>query len=292
MLPRRELMGRKAVAASSHYVELAGRQVHYMEWGRAETPAVIMWHGLARTGRDFDVIAEALSDRFRLICPDTPGRGLSCWSPAPDAEYCMATYAQQAATLADALGLRRFGWLGTSMGGALGIAAAATTLRDRISHLVLNDIAPTLPAAAHERISTYIGQPPDFATLTELEDYFRTIYAPFGFHTGAQWRHMAETGYRRLPNGRITTHYDPAIVKQFHVHPKDFEQWDKYDGLNVPTLLLRGETSDLVFPDVAAEMERRGPKAKRVEVPGCGHAPALNVEAQISVVRNFLGQSV
>lgn len=274
--------------ALSHYADIHGRQVHYMQWGRPEAPAVIMWHGLARTSRDFDVIASALSDQFQLICPDTPGRGLSAWSQAPDSEYCFVTYAKQAAALADALGLRRFGWVGTSMGGALGIAAAATTLRDRISHLVLNDIAPTMPAAAHARISTYIGQPPDFATLTELENYFRTIYQPFGVHTDAQWRHMAETSYRRLPNGRITTHYDPAIVRQFDVHPRDFEQWDKYDGLTVPTLLLRGEASDLVFPDVASEMERRGPRAQRTEIPGCGHAPALNVEAQIAVVRRFL----
>ncbi len=274
--------------AASRYVQLAGRQVHFMEWGRADAPAIVMWHGLARTGRDFDTIAAALADSYRVICPDTPGRGLSCWSPAPDVEYCFAAYAGQAAALADALGLGRFAWLGTSMGGALGIAAAATTLRGRLTHLVLNDIAPTMPKAAHERISTYIGTPPDFAMLTELEDYFRTIYKPFGFHTDAQWRHMAETGYRRLPDGRITTHYDPAIVKQFHLHPDDFEHWDKYDSLTLPTLLLRGEASDLVFPDVAAEMERRGPRARRVEIPGCGHAPALNTAEQIAVVRGFL----
>lgn len=276
----------------SHYVELAGRQVHYMEWGRADAPAIVMWHGLARTGRDFDVLASALADRFRVICPDTPGRGLSAWSTAPDAEYCFAVYAKQAAALADVLGLSRFAWLGTSMGAALGIAVAATTLRGRLTHLVLNDIAPTMPKPAHDRIATYIGQPPDFATLTELEDYFRTIYKPFGAHTDAQWRHMAETGYRRLPDGRITTHYDPAIVKQFHVHPNDFEQWDKYDSLTLPTLLLRGENSDLVFPDVAAEMERRGPRAKRVEIPGCGHAPALNTPEQIAIVRAFLEQQI
>lgn len=275
--------------ATSGYVELGGRQVHVMDWGTPDAPAIVMWHGLARTGRDFDVIAAALSHRHRVICPDTPGRGLSAWSPAPDTEYCFATYARQAATLADALGLRRFAWLGTSMGAALGIAAAATTLRDRLTHLILNDIAPTMPRPAHDRISTYIGQPPDFATLTELEDYFRTIYKPFGFHTDAQWRHMAETGYRRLPNGRVTTHYDPAIVKQFHLHPNDFEQWDKYDSLTLPTLLLRGESSDLVFPEVAADMTRRGPRAKLVEIPGCGHAPALNTDAQIAIVADFLG---
>lgn len=275
---------------ASRYMQLAGQQVHYMEWGRPDARPVILWHGLARTGRDFDTPARALSDQFRLICPDTPGRGLSSWSLAPDVEYCFATYASQAAALADALGLQRFAWLGTSMGAALGIAAAATTLRDRISHLILNDIAPTMPAAAHGRISTYIGHPPDFATLTELEDYFRTIYKPFGQHTDAQWRHMAETGFRRLPNGRVTTHYDPAIARQFHVHPKDFEQWDAYDSLRLPTLLLRGETSDLVFPDVAAAMTQRGPGAQRVEIPGCGHAPALNNVEQIAIVRAFLEQ--
>lgn len=274
--------------ARSLYLTIGGVQTHVTEWGSVGMPPVMMWHGLARTGRDFDVIAGALAEKFRVICPDTPGRGLSQWSTAPDTDYCFAAYATLAAGLADALGLEKFAWLGTSMGGALGIAAAATTLRGRVTKLILNDIAPTMPAAAHERISTYIGQPPDFSTLTELEDYFRTIYQPFGAHTDAQWRHMAETGYRRLPNGRITTHYDPAIVRQFHAHPRDFEQWDMYDALEVPTLLLRGENSDLVFADVAAEMTRRGPRARRVEIPGCGHAPALNVAAQIEIVRDFL----
>jgi pimeloyl-ACP methyl ester carboxylesterase len=272
----------------SCYLTLAGSEVHFTEWGAPDAPAVILWHGLARTGRDFDPLAAALADRFRLICPDTPGRGLSQWSAAPDADYCLAAYARLAAALCDALGLRSVAWVGTSMGGALGITAAATTLAGRISRLVLNDIAPTLPRAAADRIRAYVGAPPDFATLTELEAYFRTIYAPFGAHTDAQWRHLAETGHRRLPNGRITTHYDPAIVRQFFQHPDDFEQWDRYDALRLPTLLLRGVDSDLVFPDTAAEMERRGPRARRAEIPGCGHAPALNVPGQIALVRSFL----
>ena len=275
----------------SHYVTLDGTETHITEWGPSDAPAVVMWHGLARTGRDFDTIAITLADRYRVICPDTPGRGLSQWSTAPEKDYCFAAYAKLAEQLADALGLDSFAWLGTSMGGALGIAAAATTLKGRVTRLILNDIAPTMPQAAHDRISTYIGTPPDFATVSELEAYFRTIYKPFGHHTDAQWRHMAETGYRRLPNGRVTTHYDPAIVKQFHDHPRDFEQWDKYDSLRLPTLLLRGVESDLVFPDVAAEMENRGPRAHVVEIPDCGHAPALNSLAQVAIVRDFLGQS-
>jgi pimeloyl-ACP methyl ester carboxylesterase len=152
----------------------------------------------------------------------------------------------------------------------------------------LNDIGPTLPQPAFDRISAYVGAPPDFATMTELEGYFRTIYAPFGAHTDAQWRHMAETSMRRLPNGRVMPHYDPAIVRQFHAHPRDFEQWEKYDALEMPTLVLRGAASDLLLADVAQAMMQRGPRAGVAEIPGCGHAPALNVPAQIAIVRRFL----
>jgi len=273
---------------SSNYLTLAGHQMHYTAWGQPGAPPLILWHGLARTGRDFDVLAAALSSDYYVVCPDTIGRGLSQWSTEPDHDYCFAAYSAHAAAFADALGFERFGWVGTSMGGALGIAAGATTLRGRISRMVLNDIGPTLPRPAFDRISTYIGAPPDFATMTELEAYFRTIYAPFGFHKDEQWRHMAETGMRRLPNGRITTHYDPAIVRQFHVHPQDFEQWDKYDALSAPVLVLRGVQSDLLLPDVAQAMSGRGPSARVVEIAGCGHAPALNVPEQIAVVREFL----
>ena len=275
---------------NSAYHRIEGQEVHVVTWGAETAPPVILWHGLARTARDFDDLAAALSDRYRLICPDTPGRGLSQWSAAPDTEYCMAAYARLAAGLADRLGLSRFRWVGTSMGGALGIAAGASTLRGRISHLVLNDIGPTLPQAAGERIRAYIGRPPDFPTLSEFEAYLRTIYQPFGAHTEAQWRRMAETSFRRLPNGRITSHYDPAIARQFALYPQDFEQWEAYDTLDMPTLVLRGESSDLLAADVAAAMGQRGPRASCATIPGCGHAPALNVAAQIAIVRDFLAR--
>ena len=272
----------------SLYLTVGGRQMHVTEWGSPDAPAVVMWHGLARTGRDFDDIAAALSATHRIICPDTIGRGLSAWSDDPDRDYCMAAYADQAAGLADALGLHTFHWVGTSMGGALGIATGAGTLRGRISRMVINDIGPTFPRAAFDRIKTYVGAPPDFATMTDLEAYFRTIYAPFGEHTDAQWRRMAETSCRRLPNGRFTTHYDPAIARQFFTHPDDFEQWAAYDSLTMPVLVLRGEASDLLLPEVATAMSERGPRARIMEIAGCGHAPALNVAAQIDQVRDFL----
>ncbi|MDX2157994.1 MAG: alpha/beta hydrolase [Hyphomicrobiaceae bacterium] len=272
----------------SRYVKVDGREVHYMEWGRPGNEPVIMWHGLARTGRDFDFIAAALSDRFHLICPDTIGRGLSEWSNAPDKDYCLDAYARLAAGIADAVGCTTMHWVGTSMGGSLGIRAAATTLAGRIRRLVINDIGPTFPPAPYERIKTYIGQPPEFATVSELEAYFRTIYKPFGHHTDAQWRHLTETSMRRLPSGKVTTHYDPAIVRQMFVHPDDYEQWPHWDRITAETLVLRGIDSDLLLVDAAREMSVRGPKARIVEVAGCGHAPALNVASQIGIVRQFL----
>ncbi len=272
----------------SNYLTIAGCETHYSEWGAPSAPAIVMWHGLARTGRDFDVIAAALADRYRVICPDTIGRGLSQWSQDADRDYCLDRYAEQALGIADALKLDKLHWVGTSMGGALGIRAGATTLRGRIARMVINDIGPTFPDGPYQRIKSYVGNPPEFATVSELEAYFRTIYVPFGWHSDAQWRHMAETSLRRLPNGRMTTHYDPGIVRQMFAHPRDYEQWEHYDLLTMPTLVLRGATSDLLLPEVAREMAGRGPKARIVEIEGCGHAPALNMPDQIGLVRDFL----
>ncbi len=272
----------------SRYVKVAGREVHLMEWGRPGGRPVIMWHGLARTGRDFDYLAAALSDRCHIVCPDTIGRGLSQWSDNPDADYCLDAYAQLASGIADTMGWKNLDWVGTSMGGSLGIRAAATTLAGRIRRLLINDIGPTFPDAPYERIKTYIGSPPEFAAMSELVAYFQTIYKPFGHHTEAQWTHLAETSMRRLPTGRITTHYDPAIVRQMFVHPRDYEQWEHWDRITVPTRVLHGVHSDLLLPAIAAEMASRGPKAEIVDIPDCGHAPALNVPAQIALVAEFL----
>lgn len=275
----------------SHYVKVRGREIHVMEWGTPGSQPVMMWHGLARTGRDFDHLAAALADRFHIVAPDTIGRGLSEWSDQPDTDYCLDVYAQLAAGVASAMGWRTFDWVGTSMGGSLGIRAAATVLEGRIRRLLINDIGPTFPAAPFTRIKTYIARPPEFATMGELIDYFRTIYKPFGHHTKAQWHHMAETSVRRLANGKVTTHYDPAIVRQMFVFPDDYELWECWDRIRTPACVLHGVESDLLLPDIAREMAARGPRARVVEVPGCGHAPALNVSWQFDIVRAFLDGS-
>ena len=274
--------------AQSLYLSCEGREIHVTEWGQPGAPALIAWHGLARTGRDMDAIAAQLAPRWRVICPDTLGRGLSQWSPQPADEYCLAFYERLAMSLVDQLGIQQMHWLGTSMGGAIGLRAAAGHLRGRIQRLVLNDIGPQLAEAAVERIRSYAGSPPAFATMGELEAYFRTVYKPYGWLSDAQWRQLAETSMRRLPDGRVTPHYDPAMVQQFTHHPADYDQWEAWDSLTLPVLCLRGEHSDLLLPDVAEAMRTRGPRAVVATIAGCGHAPALNTPEQISLVERFL----
>ena len=276
-----------APSPQSRYLVCEGREIHFMEWGADHAETVVAWHGLARTGRDMDAIAAHLAKRWRVICPDTLGRGLSQWSPLPAQEYCLAFYEKLGLALVDQLGIDRMHWLGTSMGGAIGLRAAAGTLRGRIQRLLLNDIGPELAPAAVQRIRSYAGNPPAFATMVELEQYFRTVYKPYGWLSDAQWRQLTETSVRRLPDGRVTPHYDPAMVQQFVLHPDDYTQWDAWDGLKLPVLCLRGESSDLLLPDVADAMRARGPRAVVVRVPDCGHAPALNTPAQFALVERF-----
>ena len=272
---------------SSHYLRCEGRELHYTEWNAQHDEVVIAWHGLARTCRDMDDIAAHLAQRYRVICPDTIGRGLSQWSPAPEREYCLAFYEQLALALVDQLGIAQCHWLGTSMGGAIGTRAAAGALRGRVRRLILNDNGPELAAAAIARIRGYAGNPAAFATVTELEQYFRTVYKPYGALTDAQWRRLTETSVRRLPDGRVTPHYDPAMVMQFTHHADDYLQWDDWERLEIPVLCLRGESSDLLLPETAEQMRQRGPRAVVVEIAGCGHAPALNTPAQWALVERF-----
>lgn len=274
---------------TSRYLQCEGREIHYVEWGSEHAETVIAWHGLARTCRDMDDIAEHLSQRYRVICPDTIGRGLSQWSPDPVNEYCLAFYVKLAVSLADQIGLDRFHWLGTSMGGAIGTLAASDALRGRIRRLVINDNGPKLADEAIARIRAYVGNPVAFDKVSELEQYYRTVYKPYGWMSDAQWRRLAETSTRRLPDGRVTPHYDPAIAMQFTHHEDDYGLWDAWDKLDLPVLCLRGESSDLLLAETADEMRTRGPRAVVIEIADCGHAPALNTPAQFALVERFLG---
>jgi pimeloyl-ACP methyl ester carboxylesterase len=273
---------------SSQYMTVLDRELHYVDWGADRRDIVFMCHGLARTSRDFDDLAGHLCDRYRVICPDIIGRGLSQWSPKPQTEYCLQFYAALATGLIDALGCERLHWIGTSMGGAIGMRVAATSLRSRINRLVLNDIGPTVAEAAVARITAYAGSPPRFNTVSELEGYFRTIYKPYGYLSDTQWRRLTETSVRRTEDGQVTPHYDPNMVMQFERYPADYDQWADYDAITAKTMVLRGADSDLLRADIAEEMTRRGPRCRLEVIAGCGHAPALNVPAQYALIEQFL----
>jgi pimeloyl-ACP methyl ester carboxylesterase len=182
------------------------------------------------------------------------------------------------------------------MGGALGLVCAAAlevpAFKGRIRSLVLNDIAPEISVAAVDRIKAYAGQPPAFDTVPELEAFFRAAYAPFGFQTDAQWTHLTETSTRRLPDGRVTPHYDPHITQQFFREVPEYPMWAEYDSLHIPVMVMRGANSDLISTETIQAMQTRGPGAKGLlrteDIANCGHAPALNVSSQWQLVMDFL----
>lgn len=282
-------MPHASVEPRSHYVPVAGHEIHVTEWGDPSAPPVIMWHGLARHGRDFDALARALSPLFHVLCPDTIGRGLSTWSSNPAEDYVIPTYCGHALALMEHFRLERVRWVGSSMGGLIGMALAGTpATAGRIERLVINDVGPRPNVAAIDRIKAYVTQVPEFATLSRFEAFLRIAYAPFGTLSDAEWRHMAETSVRRRESGSFSAHYDPAAMHVFAEAGTDFDLWPLYDAVTCPTLLVRGAQSDLLLPELAEAMTRRGPKAQLFTVPGCGHAPMLNTSDQIAVLKGVL----
>jgi pimeloyl-ACP methyl ester carboxylesterase len=260
----------------------------YWEWpGPKGARTVLCVHGLTRNGRDFDALAEALSASCRVICPDIPGRGQSEWLAHP-ADYGYAVYLADMAALLARLDVDEVDWVGTSMGGILGMLMAAQP-GVPIRRLVVNDIGPLIAKEGVQRITTYVGHDPSFADTPALEAELRTIAAPFGPLSDAQWRHLATISTRKKPDGTVGFAYDPHIADAFRAAPAaDTDLWAQWEAIRCPTLVLRGAKSDLLRAADAEAMTRRGPKAKLVEFPGIGHAPALMAAEQIAVIRDFL----
>ena len=266
-------------------------RIAYREWGDARNREVLVCvHGLTRSSRDFDELARALCGQYRVVCPDIAGRGDS--DRLADAKlYNWAQYVADMVTLIARLDVEAVNWLGTSLGGLVGLALAAQN-GNPVKTLILNDAAPVIGKASLERIAAYVGKAPVFASLDEAEKYIRTISAPFGEHSDAQWRTLTESWVRKSEDGAWRPHYDLRIAEAYNASmpDKDLELWHLYDAVRCPTLLIRGERSDLVSRATAQEMTRRGPKAKVVEIRNVGHAPTLLHQDQIAVVRDFLHQ--
>ncbi|MDP2823994.1 MAG: alpha/beta hydrolase [Sulfuritalea sp.] len=264
----------------------------YVEWGDAANPKVLVCvHGLTRSSRDFDFLAQALDDDYRVVCPDVVGRGRSDWLRNKSL-YALPQYCADMATLLAKLDVESVHWVGTSMGGLIGMALACQP-ETPIARLVLNDVGPVIAASSLERIGTYLGAAPRFDSIEQAEVFVRFVSATFGSFSAAQWRHLTTHVTRTASDGKIEFAYDPGIAQPFREMQaasdgKDVEMWPLYDGIACPTLLLRGESSDLLTHDAALQMSQRGPRARLVEVPGVGHAPMLMDTAQVAPVREFL----
>jgi pimeloyl-ACP methyl ester carboxylesterase len=255
--------------------------------GPAGARPIVCVHGLTRNGRDFDALADRLASRGPVACPDMPGRGRSAWLPVA-ADYSYPIYLGTVAALFARLGADEVDFIGTSMGGIIGMMLACQP-GSPIRRLVLNDVGPFIPVSSLQRLAGYIGTDPAFGSVDEIERYFRVVHAPFGDLSDAQWRHMAETSHRVRADGKIGLGYDPGIAEAFKSVPlTDVDLWPFYDQIKCPTLVIRGAQSDLLPAETAEEMTRRGPRAELYEVAGAGHAPALLDAAQIARIESFL----
>ncbi len=264
----------------------------YWEWGDPANPRVLVCaHGLARQGRDFDTLAAAMAADYRVVCPDVVGRGRSDWLADPMG-YQLQAYVADMVTLLARLDAVTVHWLGTSMGGLIGLGLAALP-GSPVSRLVLNDVGPTIEPASLQRIGQYLGQPAHWATEDEAADALWAISTGFGPHSRAQW--LALTRPQLKPDGAgFKPHYDPALALPFRLITPELARvgeallWQSYDRLVCPTLLLRGAASDLLSQATAQAMSQRGPRARLVEFAGVGHAPTLVQPDQLRAVREFL----
>ena len=274
----------------------------YWAWGDAHNPRVVVCaHGLTRQGRDFDTLARALCADYRVICPDVVGRGRSDWLADP-LGYQVPAYVADMVALLARLDVPQVDWVGTSMGGLIGLGLAS--LRERngaspVRRLVLNDIGPTLDAAAVQRIGAYLGVARRFDSEDAAADYLWSISSGFGPHTREEWLALTRPQLRAVRDAQgegFVFHYDPRIALPFKaVTPQlaaagEALLWQRYDSLTCPTLVIRGADSDLLSHATAQAMTERGPRARLVELPGVGHAPTLVAAQQVSLVREFLAE--
>jgi pimeloyl-ACP methyl ester carboxylesterase len=280
----------------NHVQCLDSRGLHrlaYWEWGDAANPRVLVCvHGLSRQARDFDVLAQAMSAEYRVVCVDVVGRGQSDFLADPKG-YQVPAYVADMVTLLARLDAQTVHWVGTSMGGLIGMGLAALP-QSPISRLVLNDVGPTIEFEAIQRIGAYLGKPLRWKTIEEGADYLLTISATFGPHTREQWLALSRPMFKPDGDG-FKLHYDPAIALGITSITAEIAAagsalvWAAYDAIRrCPTLLLRGADSDLLSRDTAEAMTQRGPKASVREFAGVGHAPMLVQDDQVAAVREFL----
>ncbi|WP_179403597.1 alpha/beta fold hydrolase [Burkholderia guangdongensis] len=267
-------------------------RIAYTEWGDAANPRVLVCvHGLTRSGRDFDRLAAALSDAYRVVCPDVVGRGQSDWLADPRL-YGLPQYVADIVTLIARLDVETVDWFGTSMGGLIGLAFASLP-GSPVRKMIVNDVGPRIEPGALARIGEYLGVQPRFSTEQEGIDYVTSLSLSFGALSADEWRQIGAPLVRALPDGGWTLRYDPRIAEPFNaMTPEQAEAgeamlWRAVDAIDARMLVVRGEVSDLLSRDTAAEMVRRGKRVSLAEIAGVGHAPVFMNAEQIALARGF-----
>lgn len=278
-----------------------GHRMAYWQWGNPQSSHVVVCaHGLSRQGRDFDVLAQALCEQsgnsLRVVCPDVAGRGRSDWLKDP-AAYQIPSYAADMLALLTQLKPAALDWIGTSMGGLIGmVVAAQPDLPVTVRRLVLNDVGPVIQWRSLQRIGEYLGQTGRFSSVQQAADAMWAVSTTFGAHTPAQWLALSRHMVRPVgdASASVTLHYDPAIAVPFRtmtqesVTQSEAMLWHLYDNISASTLLIRGAQSDLLSRETAQAMMGRGPRARLVEFEAVGHAPTLIADEQVQAVASFL----
>ena len=260
--------------------------MRYVEWGDPNNKHVLVCvHGLTRNARDFDYVAEHLEDAYRVVSVDVAGRGRSDWLRDPS-DYTYPVYCSDLTTLIARLGVETVDWLGTSMGGIIGMLMASLP-NSPVRKLVLNDVGSVIPKASLERIGQYVGKSPVFDDFAQLEAAVRSV-SPFGDLTDEHWHHVAVHVAKQDEHGRWGFRYDPGIAKNFHAAPlAEVDLRPIWNALHGPVLVIRGDSSDLLTAPVMEEMRKR-PHTETLVVPDCGHAPMLMDDFQAGAIRRFL----
>lgn len=263
-------------------------RIVYQDWGDENNPNVLICvHGLTRNSRDFDYLASDLSAQYRVIAPDIVGRGQSDWLPDPSF-YTLEQYIKDIAILLKDLNISQADWLGTSLGGLIGMTMA-TMPNSPIKRLILNDIGPVIKKEAITFLATSLAETPHFKSLAELQGFLKIAYSAMGQLEANHWEHMVTHDHRFTPEGTITRNFDPQITQSVgSISAADLTMWEVWEAVKCQTLVLHGENSVILTPAICDEMLKRNPLASIVTLPGVGHTPSLMVPEQIDIVANWL----
>ena len=267
-------------------------QMVYYEWGNPQNPRVLVClHGLTRNSRDFDFLAAALHNDYRILAPDLIGRGKSDWLKDPEL-YTIHQYVADMMGWMHQLGLKEVDWLGVSLGGIIGMLIAGLP-HSPVQHLALVDIGPIVKRTSVVHLSSEVAENPVFKSLGELKDFLKKTYATTGTMESYHWDHLLAYDHITLPDGTFARAYDPELFRSFvPMQHEDIVFWPVFEALHLPMFVLHGEKSVVLTPDICAEMKRLQPSITFVDLPGITHAPSMMDEKHIGLVKQWLEQFV